>query len=267
LAVPAILWSTDPHLDHVTPAVHDRFCDALRDTPGQAVILTGDISNAARLTRDLESIAAAAGRPVYHVLGNHDHYGATVGAVRDLMISLGQRRSDIQWLPPAGVVPLGEDHVLIGVDGWADGRHGDALTTPFQLNDDRLIGELAAAPGRAGRLAIKRALADADAVRLGTLLERAAPAAHRIVVATHVPPFVEALPRSGRLSRPEWLSLLICGATGTVLRAFAESHADHRILVLAGHTHAAMDVAVLPNLRCVVGGSRYGSPGVVAFNP
>ena len=261
-----VLWSTDPHLDHASPAVRDRFLDALRHTPGQVVIVTGDISNATRLTRDLESIADAAARPVYHVLGNHDHYGATIGAVRDVVIALGQRRSDIQWLPPAGVIPLEAGLALVGVDGWADGRHGDALTTPLRLNDDRLIGELAAEFGRAGKLAIKRALADADAVRLSILLERAAPTATRIVVATHVPPFVEALPRSGPLSRPEWRPLLVCGAAGTVLRDFALSHPGHRIVVLTGHSHVAVDVAILPNLRCVVGGSRYGSPGVVSFN-
>ncbi len=263
--VPTILWSTDPHLDHTSPAIRDRFLDALRDGPGQVVLLTGDTSNAARLANDLEAIADAAGRLVYHVLGNHDHYGATVGAVRDMIVALGQRRPDIQWLPPTGVNLLA-GLALVGVDGWADGRDGDPLTTPLRLNDDRLIGELAAAPGRAGKLAVKRALADADAARLKTLLERAAPAAHQIVVATHVPPFIEALPQSGPLSRPEWHSLLICGATGAVLRAFAVSHPSHRIVVLAGHTHAETDVEILPNLRCVVGGARYGSPGVVSFS-
>ena len=263
--MPTILWTTDPHFDHASPAVRERFLDAVRQAPGRTVILTGDTSSAARLTADLEAIADAAARPVYHVLGNHDHYGATVAAVRDEVVSLAQRRADIQWLPPAGVISLEEGLVLVGVDGWADGRHGDALTTPFRLNDDRLIGELAAQPTRAARLSIKRSLADADAARLTALLERAGPAARRIVVATYVPPFVEALPRSGPLSRSEWRSLLVCGATGAVLRDFALSHPDHRIVVLAGHTHAAVDVEILANLRCVVGGSRYGSPTVVSF--
>jgi hypothetical protein len=98
------------------------------------------------------------------------------------------------------------------------------------------------------------------------LLGRAASVARRIVVATHVPPFVEALPGSGPLARPEWRSLLICGATGAVLRDFALSHPDHQVVVLAGHTHAGSDVRILANLRCVVGSSRYGAPRVVSFN-
>lgn len=260
-----LLWTTDPHLDHASSTAREDFLAALRRTPGLAVVLSGDTSTASRLTADLEAIADAAARPVYHVLGNHDHYGATIGAVRDAVVALAQRRPEIQWLPPVGVVSLEEGLALIGVDGWADGRHGDALTTPLRLNDDRLIGELVAQPSRTARLVIKRSLADADAARISTLLERAARVARRIVVATHVPPFLEALPRSGPLSRPAWQPLLTCGATGGVLRAFAANHPDHRIVVLAGHTHAGTDVSILANLRCVVGGTRYGSPSVVSF--
>jgi hypothetical protein len=216
---------------------------------------------------DLESIADAAGRPLYYLLGNHDHYGGSVAAVRDLAVSLAERRPDIQWLPPAGVIQLDDDLALVGVDGWADGRHGDPLTTPLRLNDDRLIAELAAQPGRSGKLAVKRALADADAARLATLLDRAAAVASRILVATHVPPFPEALPTTGPLARAEWLPLLVCGATGELLRAFAGNHPDHHLTVLAGHSHAPTDVRIAANLRCLVGGARYGSPTVRSFTP
>lgn len=263
----SLVWSTDPHLDHAAPEVRDRFLGSLREIPGSAVILTGDSSTAPHLIVDLESIADAAGRPVYHLLGNHDHYGSSISAVRDAVVALSERRPEISWLPPAGVIALSDELALIGVDGWADGRHGDPLTTPLRLNDDRLIAELAAQPSRAGKLAVKRALADADAARLKVLLERAAPAAKKILVATHIPPFVEALPRFGPLSRPEWLPLLVCGATGEALRTFAREHPSHRITVLAGHTHAATDVQIAANLRCIVGGSRYGSPTATSFTP
>ena len=76
---------------------------------------------------------ATPGRPVYFVLGNHDHFGAAIGDVRDAAMAAGEA---LHWLPPTGVVPLGEDAALVGVDGWADGRHGNALTTTLALNDD-----------------------------------------------------------------------------------------------------------------------------------
>jgi len=260
--MPALAWSTDIHLDHAAPESVAGYHRALGAVAGSVLLVTGDISTATRLTRDLEALAIAARRPVFFVLGNHDHYGGGVSDVRDQVIALEARGAPAHWMPPLGVVPLDDDIAMIGVDGWADGRFGDPLATPLVLNDDRLIAEIARQSSRLAKLAVKRALADADAARLGTLLKRAAKAARTIVVATHVPPFVEALPTRGRLSDPRWYPLLTCGATGTVLREFATAHPGHDLLVLAGHTHAATDVRVLPNLRCVVGGARYGSPTV-----
>lgn len=248
-------WLTDLHLDHATPDAAAALHTSLQRGPGVPVILTGDLSTAGRLVADLERLADAAGAPIYHVLGNHDHYGASVGAVRDAVIALADRRPEICWLPPAGVVALDDATVLVGVDGWADGRHGDPLRTPLVLNDDRLIEELAIQPTRLMRLAVRRALADADAARLSILLDRAlATAAQRIVVATHIPPFVAALAPGSRIASPNWHPLLVCGAVGAVLSSFASEHPAVRFDVLAGHSHAAADVAIAANLRVRVGG-------------
>ncbi len=260
--MPPVRWASDLHLDHARPAVVADFFAALRRNPALPIILTGDLSTAPRLTDDLIRLAQAAAAPLWFVLGNHDHYDSSVGSVRDAVIALSETHPGIHWLPPAGVVPLDATTALIGVDGWADGRFGNALTTPLLLHDDRLIAEVAAQPDRLGKLAVKRALADADASRLATLLGRAAESARQILVATHVPPFVEALPERGRLSRIAWQPLLVSGATGAVLREFAGQHPEHQVTVLAGHTHVARDVAILPNLRCQVAGARYGAPRV-----
>jgi|CXWL01.1.fsa_nt_gi predicted phosphohydrolase len=261
----SIRWASDLHLDHASTGAIETLHAALRRGPALPVILTGDLSTAPRLVQDLIDLAEASASPLYFVLGNHDHYHGSVGAVRDAVIALGETQPTIQWLPPTGVVALDADTALIGVDGWADGRAGNALTTPLVLNDDRLIAEVAAQGDRITKLAVKRALADADAARLATLLDRAATAYRRIVVATHVPPFVEALPASGRLSRPEWHPLLVAGATGAVLRRFALAHPTHHLIVLAGHSHAAREVALLPNLQVRVAAARYGDPKVAAI--
>jgi predicted phosphohydrolase len=260
--VDTILWGSDLHLDHAADVARRALADTLRSTPAAAVIATGDVSVASRLVADLEFVADAAARPLYFVLGNHDHYGSTVAKVRDAVAGLATRRPGIQWLPPTGVMMLNRETALIGVDGWADGRLGDPLTTPLLLNDDRLIGELAAQRTRAAKLIVKRALADADAMRLATLLDRAIATARRIVIATHVPPFMAALPVTGRLAGPEWLPLLVCEATGTVLSRAAAAHTGHEFLVLCGHTHVATDVRIASNLRCRVAGARYGEPAV-----
>lgn len=260
--MPAILWASDLHLDHLSAAGRDDLRAQLVGAAAGVCVVTGDISVAPRLTDDLEFLADAAARQLYFVLGNHDHYGGRVATVRDAVLALAGRRPAIQWLPPAGVVELDAETALIGVDGWADGREGDPFATQFVLNDDRLIGEIAASQTRAGKLLVKRALADADAHRLDVLLGRAAATARHIVIATHVPPFVEALAKTGRLTHPGWLPLLVCGATGRVIRDAAAANPDHTFLVLCGHTHAAIDVQITPNLRCVVAGARYGDPVV-----
>lgn len=260
--MPEIRWASDLHLDHADSLAVERLHAELRRSAQAPLLITGDISTAPRLITDLIELAVAADAPLWYVVGNHDHYHASVGAVRDAMLALAEHQPTIQWLPPAGVVQLDPRTALVGVDGWADGRHGDPLTTPLVLNDDRLIAEVAAQSDRSTKLAVKRALADADAERLRTLLGRAAAVASTILVATHVPPFVEALPQSGRLSRVEWHPLLVSGATGAVLREFATSHPHHQLEVLAGHSHAARDTQILPNLRCRIAAARYGAPRV-----
>jgi Icc protein len=265
--MPELLWASDCHLDHASPDTRAEFRARLASLAGASLVVTGDISTAATLIADLEFLAEGAPRPVYFVLGNHDHYGSSIAAVRDAVLELGIRRPAIQWLPPAGVVLLDKTTAQVGVDGWADGRYGDPLGTPLVLNDDRLIAELAEQPARSGKLAVRRALAQADAARLTTLLERAtATAATTIVIATHVPPFLEALPRTGRLAHPHWQPLLVCAATGQAITECAARFPDRHFLVLCGHTHAATDVMVTPNVRCRVMGARYGEPGVDAMS-
>ncbi len=253
-------WCADIHLDLARPDAETRFIDTLRERDGATVVICGDIGNARNLVPSLERIADAVARPVMFVLGNHDHYGGSVAGVRDAVRELGERRPEIVWLPPAGPIRLDDDTVLIGVDGWADGRLGDGLGTPLRLNDDRLIAEIAAQPDHAHRLAARRVLADADAARLDVLIGQAIDQAQHLVIATHVPPVKEVLPDRGRLSSPDWWPILTCGATGRTLRRRARAHPRHRFTVLAGHTHVAADVHIGDNLRIVTNAARYGAP-------
>ncbi len=253
-------WCADIHLNLARPEAEARFLDALRQHRGEPVVICGDISTAIGLVPALERIADAILRPIAFVLGNHDHYGGSVAGVRDAVRALNARRPEITWLPPAGPVRLDTDTVLVGVDGWADGRYGDGLGTPLRLNDDRLIAEIAAQPHHSHRLAARRVLADADAARLDVLLGEAIDLARHVVIATHVPPVIDVLPDHGRLSSPDWWPILACGATGATIRARARQHPRHRFTVMAGHTHVAADVLIGANIRVVTNVARYGAP-------
>ena len=145
-------WATDVHLDHLTDRAAREFCRTL--VAGlcevDAVVVTGDISNARQLAQhlhDLEDACAAAGCRGYFVLGNHDYYGSSVHDVGvTASTSCGDR---LRWLDVAGPVTLVTEPpwlgvslrrgavALVGVGGWADARVGNP-NTPLLLNDFRL---------------------------------------------------------------------------------------------------------------------------------
>lgn len=249
-------WITDCHLDRAAIAGRRWSLDSLQGVTAP-LLSTGDLSNGKRLVADLQILADRVGGPLYYVLGNHDHYGSSIAAVRDAVIALAEHRPEIQWLPPHGVVRLDSETLLVGVDGWSDGRAGNPLVSRLRLNDDRLIAELSERSSALERLMVRRLLADADAKRLKVLLTRAAEQEpQRIIVATHIPPLVEAINPRSRAARPEWYPLLICVAVGRVLQRFASEHPEISLLVLSGHVHAPYEVQAAPNLLIRVGAPR-----------
>jgi predicted phosphohydrolase len=256
-----LAWATDVHLNFLAPGGLERFCGALAHEEPDAVLLTGDIAEAPTLEPLLSLLAAELKMPVYFVLGNHDFYRGSIPRVRAAVTELCRRSAWLAWLPAAGVVPLGRDVALIGVDGWADGRLGDYVRSPILLNDYLLIAELVGL-GRAARLSRLHELADAEAARLAELLAEALPQYRRVIVGTHVPPFKEACWHEGKISSDDWLPHFSCRAVGEVLRRAAASHPDRTLRVLCGHTHGAGTAQILPNLRVVTGGAEYGEPKV-----
>jgi predicted phosphohydrolase len=256
-----LAWATDVHLNFLSSAGMDAFCAALAGEEPDAILITGDIAEGPTVEPLLSLVAAELKTPIYFVLGNHDYYRSSIPRVRALVTELSQRSPWLSWLPAAGVVPLGPDVALVGVDGWADGRFGDYPRSPVQLNDYLLIAELAGLT-KAARLAELNRLGDAEAARLAELLHEALRKHRRVIVATHVPPFKEACWHEGRISSDDWLPHFSCRATGEVLRRAALAHPDRKIRVLCGHTHGAGTAEILPNLKVVTGGAEYGEPRV-----
>ena len=256
-----LVWATDVHLNFLEAGGLDGFCVALARHEPDAVLLTGDIAEAPTVVPLLALMAAELKTPIYFVLGNHDFYRGSIARVREAVTDLSRRSAWLAWLPAAGVVPLGRDAALIGVDGWADGRLGDYLRSPVMLNDYVLIADLAGLD-RAARLEQLHQLADAEAARLADLLAEALPRHRRVIVATHVPPFKEACWHEGKISNDDWLPHFSSRAVGEVLRRAASEHPACTLRVLCGHTHGAGTAQILPNLRVVTGGAEYGEPRV-----
>ncbi len=152
---------------------------------------------------------------------------------------------------------------LVGDDGWSDGRLGNPMGTPVELNDFHLISEL---QGHTRTELIRRLnqLGDEAAARLRMKLDDAADRCTNVVVVTHPPPFKGACWHEGRISSPDWLPWFSCEAVGTAITESADAHPNTRFLVLCGHTHGGGLYSPRANVVAHTASAEYGRPGVQA---
>ena len=271
-----VAWATDIHLDFLSDERVREFAGEMWGTGADALIVSGDISNAVQLVHHLRLLVEGVPGRLFFVLGNHDFYGGSIVEVRAAVAAVCARKPRLCWLPDAGVVRLGENTALVGVDGWGDARLGDANRTTVVLNDFFKIADLAATlepavlrmPGLLvhsdrGRLhAALRGLGDAEAARCRAVVGAALAEYPEVLVVTHVPPFKAACWHEGALSDDNWLPYFTCDAVGVALRELAEAHPRRRLTVLCGHTHGAGEAQITANLRVLTGGAEYRRPAV-----
>lgn len=253
-------WLTDPHLNFLRPPLMDAFSNQLAEECTDALIISGDIAESPNILSLMDILDRKLSCPIYFVLGNHDYYHGSIAQVRADVRVLSAQAPHLHWMPASGVVALTEATGLVGHGGWGDARHGDFEGTPVQLNDHRLIEELAGQEGDELRTRLN-ALGDeaADYLRgvLGSALERF----EHVVVMTHVPPFVGSCWYQGKTTNDEWAPFFTCKAVGDVLLEAADAYAGRStITVLCGHCHSAGVYQARPNLLVKTGGAEYGEP-------
>lgn len=254
-----LAWATDIHLNFASDEVAQGLLDSLAEA--DAALLTGDLAEAHDVSRWLARLAARTGKPVYFVLGNHDYYFGSIPEVREQIRALTAQDPRLCYLSAAGVIQLTDAVALVGHDGWGDARYGDFLRTRVRLNDHRLIQELTALP-RTALQARLNALGDEAAAHLRAVLPAALARCPTVLVATHVPPFVEACWHEGRTSDWDWQADFTCKAVGDALLEAAEAWPQRQIQVLCGHTHGEGEAQIRPNLRVSTGGAVYRQPVV-----
>lgn len=256
-----LAWSTDPHLPRASPAAATAYWRAVAQLEVDHFVVTGDLARAESLEGVLLRLHEVAPCPVSFVLGNHDFYGGSIPAVRRRAADLARSREGLTYLTDGGPLRLADAVVLAGRDGWADGRCGDIRRSRAQLDDFRLIAELAGLTGPGERARRMQDLARDCASALARDLGEAEDAAVT-VVATHVPPFRAAAPHEGEPSDPDHAPYFVSKITGQVLLEAAESVPDRELLVLCGHSHGGGTLEVRPNLTVWTGAAEYGSPRV-----
>ncbi len=254
-------WLTDLHLNFVHSLKRSAFYAHLREEKLDAVLLGGDIGEADSVTELLAEMANGLRIPIYFVLGNHDFYGGSIGAVREAVAREAAVSPWLHWLPASGVIPLTANATLVGHDSWADGRLGDFFRSEVALNDYFLITELRSLQ-KQERYAKLNALGDEAAEFLEYRVLEALPRCQNVIVLTHVPPFRESCRHEGQISTGDFLPHFACRAVGERLASIMRAHPDRNMVVLCGHTHSPGFARILDNLAVLTGGAQYGVPAL-----
>lgn len=260
-----LAWLTDIHLNFINKAARQLFYQQIIDAQCDGVLISGDIAEAPCLADILNEMVSYINKPIYFVLGNHDYYRGQVNEVRDAMKVLTEAHEKLFWLPASGVQKLNNETILLGQDGWADGRLGDYQNSRVVLNDSRMIFDLFQEKilGKYQLLEKMQQLADADAAKLQSDLEQAVSLNPRkVIVLTHVPPFKEACFHKDKMSSDEWLPYFSSKVMGDVLAKVAQEKPEIEFLVLCGHTHSKTTFYCCNNLVVEVGASEYYRPEI-----
>ena len=248
---------TDVHLDHMKPAAARTFLMSLALEKPDVVISTGDMSEAASLRVHLGWFEELINAPFYFVNGNHDYYGSSIAKVRHSLTNapgyLTHLRQPVQLTP---------NTTLVGHDGWYDGRHGDWFRSNIIMTDYDAIAEF-----RGQSRAMTKLLLEDLANHAANKIAATTVTSERVIIATHVPPFVECSRGPDReLSNADWLPVMSSKIMGDVILRLAAKHPETEFTVLCGHTHTPWRTWVATNVECIVGNadstghSGYGHP-------
>lgn len=260
-----LAWATDIHLDSALPDQAEALVDSITQAKPDAVLLTGDISTGSEITAHLHWLQKSLNLPVYFVLGNHDLWWGTIHGVHRAVRKIGW--SQLRWLGSVSHINLTETTVLVGEDGWYDGRAGNYQTSSVRLNDWKTIQDFRGLD-RDGVLDLIQKMADRSTLALREKIRSLPETYTTVVVATHVPPFVRASLYRGNPSGNDHAPFYVNERMGQVLADLAYERPEVQFRVLCGHTHFAADYSPLDNLRCQSGGAEYQFPklqGVLEF--
>ncbi|STX50461.1 phosphoesterase [Legionella busanensis] len=260
-----LAWLTDIHLNFLEVEARQKYYENILVTGCDAILISGDIAEATSLINILKEMVGQIKKPIYFIVGNHDYYRGNINDVRKALTELSTANANLFWLPASGLQQLPNNTVLLGQDGWADGRLGDYQNSPVSLNDSRMIADLFQEKmlGRQHLLQKMQGLADQDANALKNDLTQAVKQQPtKIIILTHVPPFKEVSQHMGQISDDNYLPYFSSKAIGDILMPFAIENPLIDFLVLCGHTHSGAEYQPRTNLIVKAGKAEYYKPGI-----
>lgn len=264
-----LIWCSDIHLNFLQdkPEYRNEFYDQLIDSPGSAILITGDIAESHNIEKYLQEIQENTCKKVYFVAGNHDYYGSSLRETRAKLKKL----KCAHYLPKSWGVKLDKHTALVGQDGWGDCRNGNYEGSQrgfggMVMSDWIYIKELNKAylKGSEPLKIVLQAVADKDAERVTKSVLRALEDKNvrRVIIATHVPPFEEACLHAGRKSTPSGLPFFSSQILGMTILPIVENNPKVDFLWLSGHTHSEVTIKKRRNLTVKVAASEYYHPQI-----
>jgi predicted phosphohydrolase len=252
----------------------DVFCSILKKNNPDAVLLSGDISLSQYLGKHLLALENRLEMPVFFVLGNHDFWGSSIEKVRKNVTTLSSKSRYLRYLSSIPYIPLSPSTVIIGHDGWYDGLNGNPAHSKFVMNDWNLISDFATLKNHCNlghdlqailNVARKHAVTAARHIALGinSSLQQHKP--NKIIVATHVPPFVNPLDFHRSVSAGDLYPWYSSKIMGDMLLTAAKHNPHVQFKVFCGHIHTNYEGYVTPNLLLRSGKSEYSEPTVQGF--
>jgi len=225
----------------------------------EALLITGDISNAGSIARHLKEIAEEFVKPIYFVLGNHDYYYSSFKDVDKSVRKVVAKTPNLHLLNDGwheySSIPI------VGVGGWYDAYYGNTFTKEH-LNDFYEIRDLM--PGIHCHdllLQLVRDRAGTEADQLARHMKKACKTDSDIViVATHVAPYGDAAWYRGQASERDMMPWFSSASTGKVLDTYADKYPEKTFVVLCGHSHDPGIYQRKDNITVYTGRARYRYP-------
>ena len=261
---------SDLHLDHVTPTERAEFIERVKrvcSDPNTVLLLTGDLTQNKTLYEHIDLVSQACAGRVLYVLGNHDFWGGSFADANTTLRPHGRPDGHAVFLDLVERINLEDDLCVVGDSGWYDGRNGEQGNPRFIMNDWFYITEY-----RNNKMLSERAfsaiIADARAATMERKLRAAIDAKNkRIIVLTHVPPWVETCRHMGRPSDEYALPWFSSRIMADVIDQVAKENPDVQFEVVCGHTHDKFEYRRDVNLHVYVSGAAYGAPYVRPWAP